>query len=140
MKTIILFLLMTSGTTFAQQWNNDLDEAFRQAEQGSKNVLLFFSIPDNCELCRRIDHDVFKSQEFLEYAQSNLVLAKMDFKSQPGKDKAEQLLVVEKYNKDGFFPWVVLVNKTGKIVAKLPMYDDQTVRQYVAQIKSADKG
>jgi thioredoxin-related protein len=137
MKTIFLTLLFVSASVSAQQWNSDLDEAFRQAEESGRNVLLFFSIPDNCEICRRLDHDVFQSEEFLEYAKANLVLAKMDFKNQ-AKDKAEQLLIVEKYNKDGFFPWVVVVNKSRKVVGKVPIYDEQSPRQYLSQIRSAN--
>jgi len=53
---------------------------------------------------------VFKSPEFLAFADDNYVMVKIDFSYQ--QDDKEQLqknlLIVEKYNKDGFFPHVVV--------------------------------
>lgn len=139
MKRIMMALLLASAPMMAQQWKTDLDEAFREAADSNRNILLFFSVSDACDICRRLDHDVFQSDEFLQYAQDNLVLVKLDFKNQASGDKSDQLLIVEKYNKDGFFPWVVVVNKHQKVVGKLPLYEDQTARQYVAQIKTANR-
>ncbi|NUY79892.1 thioredoxin family protein [Flavobacterium sp. MAH-1] len=139
MKPILIALLLVSTSLSAQTWKTDLNEALREAGSSGKNVLLFFSVSDACDICRRLDHDVFQSQEFLDYAKDNLVLVKLDFKNQASQDKADQLLIVEKYNKDGFFPWVVIVNANQKVVGKLPMYEDQSIRQYLSQIKAANR-
>ncbi|MBD3581035.1 thioredoxin family protein [Flavobacterium selenitireducens] len=139
MKRLLIVMLVMSGPLMAQQWKTDLDEAFREAAVSNRNILLFFSVSDACDICRRLDNDVFQSEEFLEYAQDNLVLVKLDFKNQATGDKSDQLLIVEKYNKDGFFPWVVLINKHQKVIAKMPLYQEQTARQYLAQLKSANR-
>lgn len=139
MKPILIALLLVSTSLSAQTWKTDLNEALREAGGSGKNVLLFFSVSDACDICRRLDHDIFQSQEFLDYAKDNLVLVKLDFKNQASHDKADQLLIVEKYNKDGFFPWVVIVNANQKVVGKLPMYEDQNIRQYLSQIKAANR-
>lgn len=124
----------------SQEWKSDLEEAFREANAHGKNVLLFFSVSDACDLCRRLDNVVFQSEEFREYASKNLVLVKLDFhNSMNSGNKADQLLVVEKYNKDGFFPWVVIIGQNQKVVGKLPLYSDQGPRQYVSQIRSANR-
>ena len=140
MKQLLFALVFTWAPLSAQEWKSDLDNAFREAQASGKNVMLFFSVSDACDLCRRLDSDVFQSEEFMEYAKSNLVLVKLDFKNSTSGDKPGQLLIVEKYNKDGFFPWVVLLNSNQKVIGKLPMYDDQTVRQYLAQLKAANRG
>lgn len=139
MNRLILLLLLASQNFFAQEWRTDLDQAFEEAAASNRNILLFFSVSDACDICRRLDHDIFQSQEFSEYAHDNLILVKLDFKNQAGAGKSDQLLIVEKYNKDGFFPWVVIVNKNQKVIGKLPLYDTQTPRQYVAQIKLANQ-
>lgn len=134
-----MLLVLFATQSHAQEWKSDLKEAFREAGVSNKNVLLFFSVSDACDLCRRLDNVVFQSDEFREYASENLILVKMDFRN-ASSNKAEQLLIVEKYNKDGFFPWVVILNENQKVVAKLPIYDDQSARQYVSQIQSANRG
>lgn len=139
MKTILIALLLVSASLSAQTWKTDFNEALREVGGSGKNVLLFFSVSDACDICRRLDHDIFQSQEFMDYAKDNLVLVKLDFKNQASQDKADQLLIVEKYNKDGFFPWVVIVNANQKVVGKLPMYEDQSIRQYLSQIKAANR-
>jgi len=139
MKPIVIFFLLFAMPMHSQQWKSDLEAAFVEASGSGKNVLLFFSVSDACDICRRLDHDIFQSEEFREYAGENLILVKLDFRNQASGDKSDQLLIVEKYNKDGFFPWVVLVNKNRKVVGKLPLYESQTPRQYVAKIKRANQ-
>jgi thioredoxin-related protein len=142
MKSMIfgVVFIFISAPAIAQAWETDLNKAFREAEAQNKNVLLFFSVADACETCRRLDNNVFQSEEFLAYAKENLVLVKLDFGNTSNtNDKAEQLLVVEKYNKDGFFPWVVLINKNEHIVGKASLYEGQSAAKYVNDLKSLDK-
>lgn len=139
-QVIVTLLVLAAAQVQAQEWKSDLHEAFREANVKNKNVLLFFSVSDACDLCRRLDNVVFQSDEFRQYAAENLVLVKLDFRNSVASgNKADQLLIVEKYNKDGFFPWVVLLNDNEKIVGKLPIYNDQTARQYVEQLRTANK-
>lgn len=139
-RTITALLVFLATQAQSQEWKSDIEEAFREANAQGKNVLLFFSVSDACDLCRRLDNVVFQSEEFREYASKNLVLVKLDFRnSMNSGNKADQLLVVEKYNKDGFFPWVVIIGQNQKVVGKLPLYNDQSPRQYVAQIQSANR-
>lgn len=137
--TLSLLLLVISDLATAQQWETDLDAAVRLASTQNKNILLFFSVADACDTCRRLNNDIFQSVEFLEYAQENLVLVKLDFLNMSSETKAEKLLIVEKYNKDGFFPWVVVINKNEKVVGKAPIYDGQSPARYVNQISEIDK-
>lgn len=141
MKRLITGLaLIFSLHSQSQEWKTDLDQALLEAKVENKNVLLFFSVSDACDLCRRIDNIVFQSEEFKSYAGENLVLVKLDFKnSMASGNKADQLLIVEKYNKDGFFPWVVLINEQRKVIGKLPVYDDQSARQYLSYLREIDK-
>lgn len=131
---VIIFLF--TAVLHGQEWHSDLDAAIADAKSRGKNVLLFFSVADACESCRRLDRLIFQSPEFSRYADENLVLAKMDFQGAGNpRDKAEQLLIVEKYNKDGFFPWVVLIDPSRKLMGKADMYDNQSPSDYVSMIR-----
>ncbi|NMH28965.1 thioredoxin family protein [Flavobacterium silvaticum] len=132
-STFILF----SGLVNGQQWHTDLAEATQEASAANKNILVFFSVADACDACRRLDNIVFKSEEFQQYANQNLILVKMDFQAPTdAATKAKNLMIVEKYNKDGFFPWVVVIDKNGKVLGKADMYDNQSPQEYLRKIKN----
>ncbi|RYG51277.1 MAG: thioredoxin family protein [Chitinophagaceae bacterium] len=123
----------------AQQWHFDLADATKVASSEKKNLLLFFSVADACDACRRLDNSVFKSPEFITYANANLVLVKLDFqKPESGAQAAENLRIVEKYNKDGFFPWVVLIDGNGRVLLKADLYEEQSPAEYLRKIKDAN--
>lgn len=140
MKSVLsLGLLLFASSFYGQEWHKDLDEAMSEAKTEGKNVLLFFSVADACDSCRRLDRLIFQSPEFREYADKKLILVKMDFQGPVNAEtKAENLLIVEKYNKDGFFPWVVLVDPSRKLLGKADMYDDQSPDDYLKMIRKLD--
>ena len=51
----------------------------------------------------------------------------------------QNLLIVEKYNKDGFFPLVVLLNKEAKKLGNIGVYKNETPSQYIELIHSIEK-
>lgn len=138
----ILFLLSILNCS-AQQWQNDLDSGLKTAAQQNKKVLLFFSVPEHCDTCVKLEQKVFQSSEFLAYAEANYVLVKIDFSYQSedlSKAQLEKnLLIVEKYNKDGFFPHVVVLNTAAKIAGKASVYNNETPLEYVSLLKRITK-
>ena len=134
---VLLFFLPKSN---AQQWHTDLQFGLKEAAQLNKKVLLFFSVPERCDVCNKLERNIFKSQEFIEFASENYVLVKIDFSYEAQeltKDQLEKnLLIVEKYNKDGFFPHVVVLNKEAKVIKKMEVYTRETPEQYLSLLKS----
>ena len=137
---LLVFLLFFLPKSKAQQWQNDLQIGLKEAAQQNKKVLLFFSVPERCESCNKLERNIFKSPEFIEFASENYVLVKIDFSYEAQeltKDQLEKnLLIVEKYNKDGFFPHVVVLNKEAKITKKMEVYTSETPEQYLSLLKS----
>lgn len=131
-----LFFLAKSN---AQQWHTDLQLGLKEAAKQNKKVLLFFSVPERCEVCNKLERNIFKSPEFIEFASENYVLVRIDFSYEAQeltKDQLEKnLLIVEKYNKDGFFPHVVLLNKEAKIIKKMEVYTRETPEQYLSLLQ-----
>ena len=133
---VLLFFLPKSN---AQQWHSDLQFGLKEAAQQNKKVLLFFSVPERCDVCNKLEQNIFKSPEFIEFASENYILVKIDFSYEAQeltKDQLEKnLLIVEKYNKDGFFPHVVVLNKEAKITKKMEVYTSETPEQYLSLLQ-----
>jgi hypothetical protein len=82
---------------------------------------------------------VLRSPEFLSYAESKYILVKEDFSLEQDKDIESKLLVVEKYNKDGFFPLVVIINRNTKVIGQLGAYNNESPQQFLAKLQSIKK-
>ncbi|HEX8563342.1 MAG TPA: thioredoxin family protein [Flavobacterium sp.] len=135
----VLVLLTTIAT--AQEWKANLDDALAESRLKNKPVLLFFTVPDACDACVSLERMVLKSESFLQYACERYILARIEFKNSPGQTlsaeaKAKNLLIVEKYNKDGFFPLVVLLNKSERVLGKIGVYNGETPEEYLKMLKS----
>jgi len=104
-------------------WLTDLPSAQARAKAEKKSVLLFFHGSDWCPTCVEMQHQVFDSPAFAEYARQALVLVDVDF---PNKHKQDEelrqanLALKAKFNlspaPDEGFPTIVLLNDTGETV------------------------
>lgn len=141
MKNVtVLFVLLANGMIgYSQEWKSNLNEAFKEASASGKNVLLFFSTTQDCARCLRLERNVLMSAEFIDYAKDNYILVKEDFSLDNAEDMEENLLIVEKYNKDGFFPLVVIINKNTKILGQIGAYNDETPKQFLTKLQSIKK-
>lgn len=138
-----LFFISAICNCAAQNWQNNLNKAIQEASQQNKKVLLFFSVPEYCDSCIKLEKNIFKSEAFLKYANQNYILVKIDFSNKSNVESselmAENLLIVEKYNKDGFFPLVVLLNKDSKVVGKTGVYKNETPEQYLSMLQKINR-
>lgn len=146
MKKIIIVLLIVSASAqgYSQIWNTNVDEAVREASKTNKKVLLFFSVSEQCDNCISLEKNVFKTPEFSSFASANYILVKLDFSQKPAGGLTEEmiennLLIVEKYNKDGFFPLVVVLNKNAKVLGKTGIYKQETPLQFINLLESFEK-
>ena len=133
MKTFTLLLLI-GFTSAAQEWTADLASARQAAMTSGKKILLYFSA-DSCAPCEDLEETVFASDEFKAYAERHYILARPIFNDSASlTEKADQLLIIEKYNKDGFFPWVVILDASGKILNKVGKYDGERPMAYLKRL------
>lgn len=141
MKKIMLsVLLLTVAIGYSQEWKTNFEVTKTEATSQNKNILLVFSGSDWCGPCIKLDRDIWKSVEFMEFAKNNLILERADFP----KKKQNQLMpeikelnqsLAEKYNKDGMFPLVVVLDKNGKVLGKTG-YKNVSPTEYIALLKS----
>ena len=135
---IAIVLLTTNG--FAQNWTTNLEEAKAVAAKENKHILLVFSGSDWGAPCIKLDKNVWQSAEFKTFSESKLVLLRADFPKKkanvlPEELKNANLALAEKYNKEGFFPLVVVLNANGKVVAKKG-YENQAAEKYIAELQA----
>ncbi len=83
MKKALIALLFIFGSyaVEAQElvWNNNLKNAIEVSKKTKKPLLLFFTGSDWCGWCIRLQTEVFKTPEFVKWANENVVLVELDF-------------------------------------------------------------
>lgn len=127
----------------AQQWLTDLDAAKVVAEKEGKNIILVFSGSDWCAPCIKLEKNIWDSAAFKAEAVSNWVLVKADFPKKkanalPEAQQKQNAALSEKYNREGTFPLVVLMDKNGKALGKTT-YKNITPQEYIALLHSLEK-
>ncbi|RYJ42553.1 thioredoxin family protein [Flavobacterium beibuense] len=144
MKTALLSLLLfISATCFAQDWKYNVDEAKALAARENKNIVLVFSGSDWCAPCIKLDRNIWQSEEFKNESSRKWVLLKADFpkKKQNALLQAQQEhndKLAEKYNQEGNFPLVVVIDKTGKVLGKTG-FKNISPKEYIALLHSFEK-
>lgn len=142
-RVLVIFAMMLSFGTYAQDWKTNMEEAKATASKENKNILLVFSGSDWCAPCIKLEKVVWKSDVFKQYAEKKLVLLRADFPNKKAnqlpKDVAEgNKKLSEKYNKDGNFPLVVLLDKSGKVIA-MTGFKNISAEEYVKLLDSLNK-
>lgn len=94
MKTILFStLLFISSSLFSQveklTWHTDLVKAIEISTKEKKPLMLFFTGSDWCGWCIRLQNEVFKMPEFVEWANDNVVLVDIDFPKNKSKQSTE---------------------------------------------------
>ncbi|WP_163326220.1 thioredoxin family protein [Draconibacterium mangrovi] len=135
-----LLTLILSGISFGQNWQSDFQQSLQTAKTEDKPVILVFSGSDWCAPCMKLENEIWSSDEFKNYSAEHFVLYKADFprqkKNQPdsGQVKANKELA-EKYNQKGFFPLVVVLDKTGKVLGETG-YKKLTPDEYIKHLET----
>ena len=60
-------------------WHNNFEDAKQLARKEHKHILLNFSGSDWCGPCIRLHKEIFESEPFQKFAETNLVLVNADF-------------------------------------------------------------
>lgn len=142
-KSVFLLCLMMHVAGFAQEWNYDLETAKKKAVTEDKNILLVFSGSDWCARCMQLEKTVWQSETFKNESKKNWVLLRADFLQKKGiPDPVDvndsKMILTEKYNRDGFFPFFVLIDRYGKVISKSGFEDLATADDYISLFKKMD--
>lgn len=139
-KMIVLMFLFMVSFGYSQDWKTNFELVKKEAVTQHKPILLVFSGSDWCAPCIKLDKSIWQSAEFNEYSATNLILERADFpkKKQNQLDadlKKQNEGLAQRYNKDGVFPLVVVLNSNGEVLGKTS-YKNVTPNEYIALLNS----
>lgn len=140
MVLVALILLLNSTAIFAQDWQTDFDKSKELADAENKTIILVFQGSDWCAPCMKLESEIWESEEFNAYAKEHYIMHKADFpRKKKNQVESEQLVknkeLAEQYNSKGFFPFVVVLYKDGKVLGETG-YKKLTPDEYIKHLNS----
>ncbi|MFT7900650.1 thioredoxin family protein [Tenacibaculum ascidiaceicola] len=142
MKKIItiFFLIIGLNTTYAQNWQTDFSKAKKIASQENKPIILVFQGSDWCIPCMKLNKEVWNTNTFKEYAKEHYVMLQADFPRKkknklPKEQQNANAKLFETYNKKGFFPFVVVLDKDGRVLGETG-YKKMTPISYIDELNA----
>lgn len=136
----IYLLLLIFGTTFAQDWQTDFIKAKEIASKDSKTIILVFQGSDWCAPCMKLDSEIWSTDEFISYAKEHFVMLKADFPKRKKntldpKQQLKNIKLAEIYNKNGFLPYVTVLDKNGNVLGSTG-YKKVSPTEYIKILES----
>ncbi len=133
-------LLFLAAVGYSQNWKTDFSQATTEAIAQNKPIILVFSGSDWCAPCIKLDKTIWQSEVFKKYASTNYILQRADFPKKkqnqlPEELKKQNQSLAEKYNQEGIFPLVVVLDGKGKVLGK-ESYKNVTPEEYVDTLNS----
>ena len=143
MKKIILALIVMIigiNTTIAQEWQTDINVAKEIANKENMPIILVFQGSDWCAPCIKLDREIWSTDTFKKYAKEHYVMLKADFPRRKKNTLSEtqtkkNAQLAEKYNKQGFFPFVVVLDSSGKVLGE-SSYKKTTPENYIKELNA----
>jgi len=141
-KSMVILLLFMATIGYSQDWKNNLEDAKKEATEQNKKILLVFSGSDWCGPCIKLDRNFWQSDVFKKESQKSWVLLKADFPKKKADLLSPELTennekLAEKYDREGNFPLVVLLDKTGKVLGEKG-YLNISAEDYIQAIHSLE--
>lgn len=138
-----VFFIAFGFSGFAQDWFTNFDKAKQEASQSHHNIILVFQGSDWCTPCIKLDKEIWSTAEFQELAKDHFVMMQADFPRKKAnklpEDIAEQNgMLAEKYNQQGYFPFVVVLNPEGKVLGNAG-YEKMSPTEYYNKLTSFEK-
>jgi len=144
MKGIFLIACISSLLfTGEKEWYTDFDKAKAEAAEKHEYILLNFAGSDWCVGCIKMEKEVFETETFKDFADKKLVLVKADFprlkkNRLPEEQQKKNDQLAERYNPNGYFPYTVLLDPSGKQVRAWEGFYDQGTNSFINEIDEAD--
>jgi thioredoxin-related protein len=136
MMTVLSSLFLTTT-----MWQTDFSKAKQLAQADHKLIVLNFSGSDWCGPCIRLHKEIFESNAFTGYANDHLVLMNADFprlkKNQlPKEQQAKNDQLADQYNKEGKFPFTLLLTADGKVLKTWEGFPNISSEAFTEQVKA----
>ncbi|NCO63256.1 MAG: thioredoxin family protein [Flavobacteriales bacterium] len=139
-KIIVLVVLAFSLNATAQEWLTDIESAKEIALKNKSKIVLVFQGSDWCAPCIKLDNEVWSTPEFKTLSKNHFVMLKADFPRRKANKLSEEQTIhnaklAERYNKQGFFPLVVVLDAEGHVLGKIG-YEKISPKAYFEKLTS----
>lgn len=143
LKFLIIITMLLSFSAFAQDWQTNIDTAKALAKKGNQNIVLVFQGSDWCAPCIKLDKEIWSTAKFQDLAKHHFVMLQADFpkrkKNQLSDSQtAHNAKLAEKYNPNGYFPYVVVLSPEGKVLGSIG-YEKSTPEDYFKKLTAFEK-
>lgn len=142
MRKALLFLIfiLSINSLQAQNWITDFTTAKEEAVKNNKPIILVFQGSDWCAPCIKLDREIWSTEVFKNYSKEHYIMLQADFprkKKNKLSDKQTEAnkQLAETYNKQGFFPFVVVLDYEGNILGQTS-YKKTTPENYIKELNS----
>lgn len=127
----------------AQEWITSFEEAKTMASKSNQNIVLVFQGSDWCGPCIKLDKEIWSTSEFQELAKNHFVMLQADFPRRKQNKLSPELqehnnALAEKYNPNGYFPFVVVLSSNGDILGTRG-YEKTTPELFFNSLKNFEK-
>jgi thioredoxin-related protein len=144
MRIFFLILIVSiSNIVLSQNWQTDFEQAKKIATDQDKNIIIVFSGSDWCAPCIKLDKNIWQSEAFKNEAEKNWVLVKANFPRKKANELSNEQTehnrkLAEKYNIEGSFPLVVVLDNNGKVLGKMG-FKNVAPEEYINMIHALEK-
>jgi thioredoxin-related protein len=142
-KLFLILIISFSNIALSQNWQTDFEQAKKIATDQDKNIIIVFSGSDWCAPCIKLDKNIWQSEAFKNEAAKDWVLVKANFPRKkanelPKEQTEHNRKLAEKYNIEGSFPLVVVLDKNGKVLGKMG-FKNVAPEEYINMIHALEK-
>ena len=139
-KIFFIFILLLGSLSYSQDWQTSYDRSLIKAKNENKKIILVFQGSDWCGPCIKLSQEIWSSDYFINYSNKKFVMLQADF---PRKKKnflsdeqqKSNNLLAEKYNPNGYFPFVVIIDKNENLLGEMG-YKKTTPENFIKIIES----
>ncbi len=137
---IHVFSILMCLSTFSQNWEVSYDNSIKRAKEESKKLLVVFQGSDWCGPCIKLSKEIWSTEFFIDYSDKSYVMLQVDFprrkkNSLSESQKEQNAVLAEKFNPRGYFPFVVVLNSSGKLIGEIG-YENTTPQKFIEIIES----
>ncbi|MEC7264658.1 MAG: thioredoxin family protein [Bacteroidota bacterium] len=140
MAALFLGCFLAIQNLSAQEWHTNLGKAQDLAQKNNNHIVLVFQGSDWCAPCIKLEREIWSTEEFQKLAKDHFVMLKADFprKKQnklPAAQEEHNKTLASKYNPNGYFPYVVVLDPSGKVLGQAG-YEKSTPKAYFNKLNS----
>ncbi|EIJ37799.1 thioredoxin family protein [Muricauda sp. 334s03] len=138
--SVALLFIATITLVNAQEWQTNFAKAKEKAAKESKPIILVFQGSDWCAPCIKLDREIWSTEVFKTYAAKHYVMLRADFPRKKKNALSESqtkanATLAEKYNKQGYFPFVVVLDSNGNVLGE-NSYKKTTPENYIKELNT----